>query len=124
MEPAVRPSRTRALCATFAGLGFVVLIVGVTYFAMLVLGVRYGGDEPRATAYYELGRFLYGGLDWYKDARVYGGVSLLCALVSLLFGVSPLARITIPVAGACYVGLVFYGEPLGRLIEGWAMRGR
>jgi len=50
-------------------------------------------------------------------------VSLLCALGSLLFGVSPLARITIPVAGASYVLLVFYGTEVGGLIEGWA-RGR
>lgn len=122
MEPAVRPQRSRACCAAFAALGFLVLIVGVTYFAMLVLGVRYGGQELRATAYYELGQFLSGGLEWYKDARVYGGVSLLCALVSLLFGMSPLARITIPVAGACYVVLVFYGKQLGDLIESWALR--
>jgi hypothetical protein len=121
VEPEVNPRRGRAPCTAFAALGFLVLIVGITYFAMLVLGVRYGGQEVRATAYYELGQFLSGGLEWYKDARVYGGVSLLCALVSLLFGMSPLARITIPVAGACYVLLVFYGKELGEVIESWAM---
>jgi hypothetical protein len=121
-ETPAPPPRSRLLCATFAGLGFLVLIVGTTYFAMLVLGVRYGGQEPRATAYYELGKFLSGGLQWYKDARVYGGVALLSALISLLFGVSPLARITIPVAGICYVVLVFYGKPLGLLIRSWALK--
>ena len=101
MEPEVRQPRSRACCTALAAFGFVLLIVGVTYFAMLVLSVRYGGQGERASAYYELGKFLTGGLEWYKDARVYGAVALLSALVSLLFGVSPLARITLPVAGAC-----------------------
>ncbi len=120
MEPEVRAPRSRALCTAFAGFGFLLLIVGVTYFAMLVLSVHYGGQEARATAYYELGQFLSGGLEWYKDARVYGAVALLSALVSLLFGVIPLARMTIPVAGICYVVLVIYDEQVGKLIESWA----
>jgi hypothetical protein len=122
VEPEVTSQRGRAVCTALAGLGFVILIIGVTYFGMLVLGVRYGGQEARAIRYIEMGQFLSGGLEWYKDARLYGGVALLCALISLLFGVSPLARITIPVAGAWYVGLVFYGDPLRRLIEEWARR--
>jgi hypothetical protein len=123
VEPAVSPPRGRTLSTAFAGLGFVILIVGITYFAMLVLAARYAGPEVRATAYYELGQFLSGQLEWFKDARIYGAVSLLCALVSLLFGLSPLARITIPVAGACYVLLVFFGQQVVALIEGWALRG-
>jgi hypothetical protein len=99
------------------------MIVGITYFAMLVLSVRFGDQGARAAAYYELGQFLTGEMEWYKDARIYGAVSLMAALTSLLFGVSPLARITIPVAGSCYVVLVFFGDTVGRLIETWAQRG-
>ncbi len=120
MEPEVRPPRSRALCTLFAGLGFLVLIVGITYFAMLVLSVRYGAAEARMADYVDLGRFLSGQLEWYRNARVLGGLALVSSLVSLLFGVSPLARITIPIAGACYVVLVAYGEELGVLLEGWA----
>jgi hypothetical protein len=123
VEPAVKPPRSRALCASFAGLGFLLMIVGVTYFAMLVLSVRYGDQGTRAAAYYELGQFLTGEMEWYRDARVYGAMSLVAALTSLLFGVSPLARITIPVAGACYVVLVFLGGTVGRMIERWASGG-
>ena len=123
MEPEVRQPRSRACCTALAAFGFVLLIVGVTYFAMLVLSVHYGGQGERAAAYYELGQFLTGGLEWYKDARVYGAVALLSALVSLLFGVSPLARITLPVAGACYVLLIFFDDPIRRLIESWAKSG-
>jgi len=104
----------------FAGLGFLVLIVGITYFAMAALSVRYGAAETRAAAYVQMGRFLSGQLEWYQNARVYGAVALLCALTSLLFGLSPLARITLPVAGACYVLLVFWGKEVGGLIESWA----
>jgi hypothetical protein len=120
VEPAVTPPRSRALCTAFAGLGFLVLIVGITYFAMLVLSVRYGAPEPRAAAYVELGQFLSGQLEWYRNARVYGSLALVSALVSLLFGVSPLARITIPVAGGCYVVLFVFGDKVGALIESWA----
>jgi hypothetical protein len=123
VEPPVKAPRSRRLCAAFAGLGFLLMIVGITYFAMLVLSVRFGGQGARAAAYYELGQFLTGEREWYKDARIYGAVSLMAALTSLLFGVSPLARITIPVAGSCYVLLVFFHEQIGRLIETWAKSG-
>lgn len=123
MEPAVRGPRSRALCTAFAALGFVVLIVGITYFGMLVLSTHYGQQDMRATAYYELGQFLTGKLEWYKDGRLYGAVSLLLALTSLLFGMSPLARITIPIAGVCYVALFFFGDRFARLIETWARAG-
>lgn len=123
MEPAVKEPRSRALCTAFATLGFLLMIVGITYFAMLVLSVRFGGQGERAAAYYELGQFLTGEMEWYKDARIYGAVSLMAALTSLLFGVSPLARITIPVAGSCYVVLVFLGDKVGRFIETWAQGG-
>lgn len=123
MEPAVKEPRSRACCTAFAAFAFVLLIVGVTYFAMLVLSIHYGAQGARAAAYYELGQFLTGGLEWYKDARVYGAVALLAALASLLFGVSPLARITIPVAGICYVLLIFFADPIKRMIESWARSG-
>jgi hypothetical protein len=123
VEPALTPRRSRRLCAAFAGLGFLLMIVGITYFAMLVLSVRFGDQGARAAAYVELGRFLTGDMEWYKDARIYGAVSLMAALTSLLFGMSPLARITIPVAGTIYVLLVFFGGAVSRWIESWAHGG-
>jgi len=123
VEPEVRRPRSRTLCTTFAALGFVLMIVGITYFAMLAISTRYGGREERATAYYELGQFLSGKMEWYKNAHVYGALALVAALTSLLFGVSPLARITIPVAGVCYVLLIFYDDQIGKLIESWARTG-
>jgi len=123
VEPAVKEPRSRTLCTAFATLGFLLMIVGITYFAMLVISVRIGDQGARAAAYYELGQFLTGEMEWYKDARIYGAVSLMAALTSLLFGVSPLARVTIPVAGACYVVLVFFGQQVGKFIETWAQSG-
>ena len=89
----------RTVAAVLASLGFLILVVGVTYFGMLVLAVRFSEvPEERFTATAELGQFL-GTRDpdwaWYKDGRVYGGASLLLALISILFGVHKLARITI-----------------------------
>jgi hypothetical protein len=119
----VRPRiRSRGLSTALASSGFVILIVGITYFALLVLSIRYDTPDGRASAYYELGQFLTGGLPWYQDARVYGAAALLCALVSLLFGVSPLARITIPIAGACYVTLLVFHKPIGDLLARWAVQ--
>jgi hypothetical protein len=117
VEPEVTPPRSRGVCTFFAA------AVGITYFGMLVLSVRYGQQDQRAADYMKLGQFLNGELNWYQDARVYGAVALLFALVSLLFGLSPLARITIPVAGACYVLLVFSGDWIAGLIESWARQG-
>ena len=64
--------------------------------------------------------FLSGRLEWFKDARVYGAVSLLLALVSLLFGVHRLARITIPVSGVIYATLHIWGERIWDVITQWA----
>ena len=108
---------------TLASLGFLILVVGLAYFAMLVLAVHYADDEQRAASYYELARYLSGRLEWYQDARVYGAAALLCALVSVLFGVHPLARVTIPIAGAAFVFLRFYGEWVWELITSWARAG-
>jgi hypothetical protein len=115
-----RGERSRGLASFLASLGFVVLITGITYFAILVLSIRFGEVEQRATAYYELGKFLSGQLEWYKDARVYGAVSLLCALTSILFGVHRLARITLPVAGACFLVLAVFGPQIRDAIYRWA----
>jgi len=124
VEAAVAPrARSHAGASAFASLGFVILIVGITYFAILVLATHYGEQADRAAAYRELGLFLSGGLEWYRDGRVYGAVALLCALVSLLFGLSPLARITIPIAGICYATLYFCGDPIKDLIFRWAQSG-
>jgi hypothetical protein len=117
----------RTVAAILASLGFLILVVGVTYFAMLVLAVRYS-EEPaeRFTAARELGLFL-GTRDpdwaWYKDGRVYGGASLLLALISILFGVHKLARITIVVSGLAFAALQIWGDAIREVLTSWARGG-
>jgi len=125
MESAVSDVRPQArrLATLFASLGFVVLVIGITYFAMLVLSARFGETGSRAAAYYELGKFLSGRLEWYRDARVYGAVSLLCALVSILFGTHKLARVTIPVAGGAFLVLQIWSEEIWAMLTTWARTG-
>ena len=118
--------RATKLAAALASIGFLVLIIGVTYFAILVFSARYGPEEQRFTAYRELGLFLSGETSeykwsWYKDARVYGAVSLLFGLASLLFGVHRLARITIPTAGLLYACLHIWGDQFRAVLERWAL---
>lgn len=119
-EVSRRRFANRRLATFFASLGFVILVVGVTYFAMLVAAVKLGAPDHRAASYYELGKFLAGGLEWYQDARVYGALSLLCALISILFGVHPMARVTIPISGLAFVTLHFWGPEIWDLITKWA----
>ncbi len=121
VAPAVR--RSRRLAALLASAAFLVLIAGISYFAILVFTVQATAGPERATAYREMGLFLNGQLEWYRDARVYGAGALLLALISLLFGVHPLARITLPVAGAAYVVVHLYGEQLRDLLARWALQG-
>jgi hypothetical protein len=117
-----RDLRSRRIATFFASAGFLVMVVGVTYFAILVLTAHYGSEERRYTAFRELGMFLSGegNLAWYQDARVYGAVTLLLALASLLFGVHPLARITLPVAFLIYVGVHLYGVEMQEMLVQWA----
>lgn len=104
-----------------ASAGFVVLVVGITYFASLVLTVQFGEPESRAAAYRELGLFLSGtGQPWYGDSRVYGLASLVLALLSVLLGPHPLARITIPIAGILYGVVYFFGDDLREIMSRWA----
>jgi len=115
----------RTVAAVLASLGFLILVVGVTYFAILVLTMRYSEEpELRFTAGRELGQFL-GTQDpewaWYKDARVYGGASLLFALTSILFGVHKLARITIVVSGLVYALLHIWGDAIREALNSWAL---
>lgn len=121
VAPAVR--RSRCFAALLASGAFLVLIAGISYFAILVFTVQATAGNERATAYREMGLFLNGQLEWYRDARVYGATALLLALISLLFGVHPLARITLPVAGAAYVVVHVYGEELRDLLARWALHG-
>lgn len=114
----------RTVAAILASLGFLILVVGVTYFAILVLAIRYSEvPEERFTATAELGQFL-GSRDrdwaWYKDGRVYGGASLLFALTSILFGVHKLARITIVVSGLAYAALHIWGDAIREVLTRWA----
>jgi len=120
VAPPIR--RSRKVAALLASAAFLVLIAGISYFAIIAFTVRTTSGPERATAYRELGLFLNGQLDWYRDARVYGAGALLLALLSLLFGVHPLARITLPVAGAAYVLLHLYGEQLRDLLARWALQ--
>jgi len=117
----------RTVAAVLASLGFLILVVGVTYFAILVLAVRFNeAPEERFTAARELGLFL-GSRDtewaWYKDGRVYGGASLLLALISILFGVHKLARITIVVSGLAFAVLNIWGDPIREVLVRWAHGG-
>ena len=118
-----RQSLARSLCTLFASFGFLILVVGITYFALLVASVHFGDKETTVRAYTELGSYLGGQLEWYRDARIYGAASLLCALVSLLFGVHPFARITIPVAGLAYLILHLFGDEVFAAIREFALRG-
>ena len=118
-----RGSIARAISTTFASVAFLLLVAAITYFALLVMSVHYGGGESRARAYRELGLYLSGGLEWYRDARILGAGSLLAGLISLLFGVHPFARITIPVAGLAYLTLHIFGDEIFALIREWALMG-
>ena len=125
MAAEVRRGRTlsRWVATVGASSAFLILVIGITYFAILVFAARYGEGEARATAFREIGLFLSGQLAWYQDARMYGAAALLLALVSLLFGVHPLARITLPVAGLAYLLLHLYEEEIQDLITRWAQSG-
>jgi len=117
----------RTVAAVLASLGFLILVVGVTYFGMLVLAVRYSEvPQERLTATAELGQFL-GTRDpdwaWYRDGRVYGGASLLLALISILFGVHKLARITIVVSGLAFAALQIWGDAIREILTSWARGG-
>jgi hypothetical protein len=105
-----------------ASAGFLILIVGLTYFTFLVLTVQFGADEARAAAYRELGLFLSGKQAWYQDARVYGALSLVLALFSVLLGPHPLARITIPVSALIYVVAIAFGDQIREVMSEWARR--
>jgi len=106
----------------FASLGFLVLVAAITYFALLVMSVEFGTGADQVRAYSELGEYLGGGLEWYRDARVLASISLLSALISLLFGVHPFARITIPVAGLTYLTLHLFNDQIIALIQNWALQ--
>ncbi|MHC4730733.1 MAG: hypothetical protein ACYS6Z_09105 [Planctomycetota bacterium] len=124
---AIPRRHNRTVAAILASLGFLILVIGVTYFAILVLATRYSeAPEERFAAGHELGQFL-GTRDpewaWYKDARVYGGASLLFALTSILFGVHKLARITIVVSGLAYALLHIWGDAIREALNRWALGG-
>lgn len=114
----------RKIARILASAGFLLLIVGITYFAILVFSVRFAEEEgARAASFIDLADFVSGRRAWYQDARTYGASALVLALVSLLFGVHPLARITLPVAILAIIGLQVYGEELRELIIEWARKG-
>lgn len=119
------PKRPRVLPVTLASAAFLVLIVGITYFVILLVTARYGDDPSRATALWELGQFLTGDMPWYQNpimgtrmprAIVYCAASLLLALFSILAGSHSLARITLLVSGALIVVLQLWPHELAALI--------
>lgn len=114
---------TRRLAVATASMGFVVLVTGLTYFAILVMEVRFGPEAERAAAYRETGQFLSGQLVWYQDARIYGAFSLVLALISILLGGHALARITLVISGGFYVMFLFWGDRLTTLFQYWAESG-
>ena len=118
-----RRGASRNLARLSAGMAFIVFIAGLAYFAILVFEVRFGEEGQRAAAYRMLGKFLGGQLSWYQDVRVYVAVSLLLALISILFGLHPLARVTVILSGATFLIVLFFNEPILRVIERWAQRG-
>ena len=103
---------SRRLARFFASAGFVVLVVGLTYFGALVLTIAFGGREMKAAALREVGLFLTGKEGLLQDARVYGALSLVLALLSLLFGNHPLARITVVASGLVYLTFLLAGEEI------------
>ncbi len=114
----------RRTSRTLAAAGFLLLIIGITYFAILVFSVRFAAEETeRAAAFVDLADFLSGTRGWYENATVYSAGSLALALTSLLFAVHPLARITLPIAIGLVVALQVYGEEIRVLITEWAHRG-
>ena len=117
-----RRSRSRSIATALASAAFLTMVIGISYFAILVLTTHYGDPERRYAAFRELGLFLSGegSLAWHQDARVYGSVTLLLALASLLFGVHPLARITLPVAAVIYVVVHLFGPQINELLIQWA----
>ena len=119
------PKQPRALAVTLASAAFLVLIIGITYFVILLATARYGDDASRATALWELGQFLTGDLPWYQNAIagtslpraiVYCAGSLLLALFSILAGSHSLARITLLVSGALTVVLTLWPDELAAFI--------
>ena len=66
-EVSRRPTWARRSARVLASAAFVLLIVGITYFATLVIYVRFGPDATRATAFIELGDFLSGQGEWPTD---------------------------------------------------------
>lgn len=122
MSPRDRGRAARAIAMALGSAAFVVLIAGVTYFAILVLAARFGSEPARAEGFHTLSLYLNGGLAWYQDARVYGAASLLLALASFLFGVHPLARISLVVSGLIYLNFLVFGDTLRHVLAEWASR--
>ena len=125
VEPRARETRKavrQALSTLFASIALLTLVIGLTYFAWLVVSVEFGTGDMQAGAYRELGYYVGGEREWYRDARVHASGALVLALASLLFGRHPFARITAPVAFLQFVVLQFFGDQMLAIIREWATR--
>jgi hypothetical protein len=125
VEPRKRESKKalkQSLSTLFACIAFLILVIGLTYFAWFVVSVEFGEGASRANAYRELGYYISGERDWYRDARIHAGAALVFGLASLLLGRHPFARITVPVACVEYVVLHFFGDEMLAIIREWAQR--
>jgi len=125
VEPRARETRKavrQSLSTLCASIAFLILVIGLTYFAWLVVSVQFGTGDMQAGAYRELGSYVGGKGEWYRDARVHASGALVFALASLLFGRHPFARITAPVAALQYIVLQFFGDPMLAVIREWAQR--
>jgi hypothetical protein len=112
----------QSLSTLLASIGFLILVIGLTYFAWLVVSVEFGNEDMQARAYRELGYYISGQLEWYRDARLHGAAALVFSLASLLCGRHPFARITLPVACIVFVGLYFFSDQMLEVLREWATR--
>jgi hypothetical protein len=103
-----RSKPARLMARNLAALGFVVLVVGITYGSILVVRALFDDNEDaREAAWVQLIDFVSGHTEWYLKASTFGAGSFVLAILSLLFGVHPLARITLALSGTVFIALQF-----------------
>ena len=89
----------------------------------MISTMKFGAEGVRIQCSGRRGGAEMGRREWYRDGRVYGGASLLLALISILFGVHKLARITIVVSGLSFAVLQIWGDAIREILTSWARGG-